>query len=295
MKKVKTNDGVKIYYKDWGTGRPIVFCHGWPLSSDAWDSQMLFFCEKGYRAIAHDRRGHGRSTQTWKNNTMDQFADDLNELITELDLENAILVGHSMGGGEVVRYLGRYGSHRISKVVLVGAVPPLLLRTEKNSIGIPLEVFDGLRDGVMENRSQFFKDFTLQFYGYNRFGSEASEGIQNAFWLQAMAGGIKSQYDCIRQFSETDFSDDLKRINVPVLWIHGDDDQIVPIDTTALAAAKLIQDVELKIYPHGSHGLPQIQVEKFNNDLLEFIESEQTYEKRSPKRPAERESRPSSH
>jgi non-heme chloroperoxidase len=271
MNTITTKEGVRIAYKDWGKGQPVVFSHGWPLSADAWDGQMAFLLEKGYRVIAHDRRGHGRSTQTWDNNTMDQFADDLAELIDQLDLKNVILVGHSTGGGEVTRYIGRHGTARVTKVVLLGAVPPLMLKTGKNPGGLPMEVFDGIRKGTFDNRSQFFKDLTIPFYGYNREGASISEGIRESFWLQGMRGGIKAQLDSIKAFSETDFTEDLKKFDVPTLILHGDDDQIVPIGASALLSAKLVPDAELKIYAGADHGLSQTHQDRFNADLLAFI------------------------
>lgn len=273
MSKFTTKAGVEIFYKDWGAGQPVVFSHGWPLSADAWDGQMAFLLEKGYRVIAHDRRGHGRSSQTYDNNTMDQFADDLAELITFLDLKDAILVGHSTGGGEVTRYIGRHGTARVAKAVLLGAVPPLMLKTDKNPGGLPLEVFDGIRKGTFDNRSQFFKDIVVPFYGYNRDGTKLSEGIRDSFWLQGMMGGIKAQLDSIKAFSETDFTEDLKKFDVPTLILHGDDDQIVPIGASALLSSKLVPNAELKIYPGADHGLSQTHQDKFNVDLLTFIQA----------------------
>ncbi len=271
MSKFTTKAGVEIFYKDWGVGQPVVFSHGWPLSADAWDGQMAFLLEKGYRVIAHDRRGHGRSSQTFDHNDMDGFADDLAELINALDLKDAILVGHSTGGGEVTRYVGRHGTSRVEKVVLLGAVPPLMLKTEKNPGGLPLEVFDGIRKGTFDNRAQFFKDIVVPFYGYNRPGATLSEGIRDSFWMQGMMGGIKAQLDSIKAFSETDFTEDLKKIDVPTLILHGDDDQIVPIGASALLSAKLVPNAELKIYPGADHGLSQTHQDKFNADLLAFI------------------------
>ena len=274
MKKtnfVTTKEGTEIFYKDWGKGQTVVFSHGWPLSADAWDGQMLFLLEKGYRVIAHDRRGHGRSTQTWERNTMDQYADDLSEVIEQLDLKDITLVGHSTGGGEVTRYIGRHGTKRVAKVLLLGAVPPLMLKTANNPGGLPLDVFDGIRRNTFDNRTQFFKDLTMAFYGYNRAGAEVSEGIRESFWRQGMQGGIKPIYDSIKQFSETDFTEDLKKIDVPTLIIHGDDDQIVPIGASAMMTAKLVKNSELKIYKGAPHGLAQTHQDKFNEDLLAFI------------------------
>ena len=271
MKTITTRQGTRIAYKDWGKGQPVVFSHGWPLSADAWDGQMAFLLEHGYRVIAHDRRGHGRSDQTADNNTMDQFADDLAELIEQLDLKDAILVGHSTGGGEVTRYIGRHGTARVAKAVLLGAVPPLMLKTDKNPGGLPMEVFDGIRKGTFDNRAQFFKDITIPFYGYNREGAKISEGIRDSFWLQGMMGGIKAQLDSIKAFSETDFTEDLKKFDVPTLILHGDDDQIVPIGASALLSAKLVPGAVLKIYEGADHGLSQTHQNRFNADLLDFI------------------------
>ena len=271
MSTITTEDGTQIFYRDFGSGQPVVFSHGWPLSADAWDAQMVFLGQHGYRVIAHDRRSHGRSTQTWDGNHMDQYADDLAELIEELNLKDAVLVGHSTGGGEVTRYLGRHGTKHVAKAVLVGAVPPLMLKTDANPGGLPIEVFDGIRKGTFDNRSQFYKDLTLPFYGYNRPGAQISEGARESFWLQGMLGGLKGQLDCIKQFSETDFTEDLKKIDVPTLIIHGDDDQIVPIGASAHQSVKLIPNATLKVYPGGSHGLTLTQQDQFNADLLAFI------------------------
>lgn len=273
MSTITTKDGTKIFYKDWGPrdGQPIVFSHGWPLSADAWDAQMLFFGLNGYRVIAHDRRGHGRSDQPWDGNNMDQYADDLAELIEKLDLGNAVLVGHSTGGGEVAHYIGRHGSRRVAKVVLVGAVPPLMLRTADNPEGTPIEVFDDIRAGVATNRAQFYYDLTIPFYGFNRDGAEVNEGFRESFRLQGLAGGIKGQYDCVHEFSEVDYTDDLKAIDKPTLIIHGDDDQLVPIKASAEKAARLVEGATLKVYEGGSHGLAQIDAERFNDDVLDFI------------------------
>ncbi len=277
MSKIKTKEGIKIFYKDWGIGQPIVFSHGWPLTADAWDGQMLFFLNKGFRVIAHDRRGHGRSTQTEFNNTMDQYADDLSELIEKLDLQEVILVGHSTGGGEVTRYVGRHGTDRLAKIVLLGAVPPLMLKTSSNPTGLSKDVFDGIRKGVADNRSQFYKDLVTPFYGYNRSGTKLSEGIRDSFWMQGMMGGIKGQYDSIREFSESNFTEDLKRFNVPTLIVHGDDDQIVPIGASAMMSSKLVKDAQLKVYKGACHGLAQTDQDKFNNDLLTFIQENNTW------------------
>lgn len=269
---ITTKDGTQIFYKDWGKGRPVVFSHGWPLTADAWDAQMVFLGERGHRVIAHDRRGHGRSSQPWDGNHMDQYADDLAELLDKLDIRDAVMVGHSTGGGEVARYIGRHGTRRVSKAVLLGAVPPLMLKTAANPGGLPLEVFDGIRAGVTADRSQFFQDLTLPFYGFNRPGAKASQGLRDSFWLQGMLGGHKGLLDCIKQFSETDFTEDLKKIDVPTLIAHGDDDQIVPIGASAMLSSKLVKGSTLKIYPGLSHGLAQTHAELFNADLLAFIQ-----------------------
>jgi len=271
MNTITVKDGAQIFFKDWGSGQPIVFSHGWPLSGDDWDAQMLYFGQQGYRVIAHDRRGHGRSTQTWDGNEMDTYADDLAALMDKLGLRDAVMVGHSTGGGEVTRYLGRHGTKRVAKAVLIGAVPPLMLKTAGNPGGLPIEVFDGIRTGVVSDRSQTYKDLTLPFYGYNRPGAKASEGVRERFWLQGMLGGIKPQYDCIKGFSETDFTEDLKRIDVPTLVMHGDDDQIVPIDASARMSAKLLPKATLNVYPGLSHGMCTTHAERINADLLAFI------------------------
>jgi non-heme chloroperoxidase len=266
-------DGTEIYYKDWGEGQPIVFSHGWPLTSDAWEDQMIYLAAHGYRCIAHDRRGHGRSSQPWTGNDMDTFADDLLALAEKLDLQNAIHIGHSTGGGEVVRYIGRHGTKRMAKAVLIGAVPPLMLRTAANPGGLPMETFDGIRAAVMADRSQFFKDLTLPFYGFNRPGAKVSEGVRDSFWMQGMMSGHKSAYDCIKAFSETDFTDDLKKIDVPTLIMHGDDDQIVPIGASALRSAKLVDGAVLKVYAGLSHGMCTVNKDLINADLLAFIQA----------------------
>jgi len=273
MKTITVKDGTKIFYKDWGSGQPITFSHGWPLTADDWDAQMLFFGSQGFRVIAHDRRGHGRSTQTWTGNEMNTYADDLAALFDELDLKNVVMVGHSTGGGEVARYLGRHGTQRVAKAVLIGAVPPLMLKTDKNPGGLPIDVFNGIRSGVLTDRSQFFKDLTMPFYGYNRPGAKISEGVREHFWFQGMLGGVKPHYDCIKAFSETDFTQDLKKIDVPVLIMHGDDDQIVPIGASAHMTAKLVQKPTLKVYSGYSHGMCTVNADQINKDLLEFIRS----------------------
>ena len=275
MGTITTTDGTEIFYKDWGSGQPIVFSHGWPLSSDDWDAQMLFFGQQGYRVIAHDRRGHGHSTQTWDGNDMDTYADDLAQLTKKLDLRDAIHVGHSTGGGEVARYIGRHGSKRVAKAVLIGAVPPIMLKTATNPGGLPIDVFDQIRAGVAANRAQFYKDLTLPFYGYNRPGAKVSEGIRERWWLQGMMGGVKSQYDCIKAFSETDFTEDLKKIDIPTLILHGDDDQIVPIADSSLLSSKLVKDSILKVYPGLPHGMCTTNPEQINADMLAFFRNEQ--------------------
>jgi non-heme chloroperoxidase len=270
---ITVKDGTQIYFKDWGSGQPIVFSHGWPLTADAWDPQMVFLGSQGFRCIAHDRRGHGRSTQPWNGNDMDTFADDLAALTEALDLRDAIHVGHSTGGGEVARYLGRHGTARVAKAVLIGAVPPLMLKTPANPGGLPIDVFDQLRAGVAADRSQFFKDLTLPFYGYNRPGAQVSQGVRDSFWLQGMMAGHKNALDCIKAFSETDFTEDLKKIDVPTLILHGDDDQIVPIGASALQSAKLIRNSTLKVYTGLPHGMCTVNADRINQDLLEFIKS----------------------
>ena len=271
MATVTTKDGTEIYYKDWGKGQPIVFSHGWPLTADDWDGQMLFFGQKGYRVIAHDRRGHGRSTQTSSGNDMDTYADDLAAVFEKLDLKDAILVGHSTGGGEVARYLGRHGTKRVSKAALISAITPLMLKTEKNPAGAPIEVFDGLRAALAANRPQFYKDITIPFYGFNRPGAKISEGIREHWWLQGMVGSIKAHYECIKVFSETDTTEDLKKIDIPVLVLHSKDDQIVPIAAAGPAAAKLLKKATLKVYEDFPHGMPATHADQVNADLLAFI------------------------
>lgn len=267
-----TSDGTGIFYKDHGTGQPILFSHGWPLSADAWDAQMVFFGKAGFRVIAHDRRSHGRSDQTWDGNHMDQYADDLAELIEALDLRDLILIGHSTGGGEVTHYIGRHGTARVAKVVLVGAVPPLMLKTDANPEGLPIEVFDGIRKGTYEDRSQFYKDLTIPFYGYNREGAKISEGVREEFWREGMQGGLKGQLDCIHEFSEVDYTGDLKKIDRPLLWIHGSDDQIVPIAASAHKGVKIAPQATLKVYEGSPHGLAQTEAERFNQDVLAFLQ-----------------------
>jgi non-heme chloroperoxidase len=273
MTFITTKDGTRIAYKDWGNGQPILFSHGWPLAGDAWDAQMLFFGQSGYRVIAHDRRGHGQSDHPWNGNNIDQYADDLAELIEQLDLTDLVLVGHSTGGGEVVRYIGRHGTKRVAKVVLVGAVPPLMLKTEANPEGTPIGAFDDIRTGTATNRSQFFKDLTIPFYGFNRPGAKVNEGLRQSFWLMGMQGGIKGEYDCIREFSEVDYNVDLAKIDKPTLVIHGDDDQIVPIAASGAKTAKIVKGAQLKVYEGGSHGLAQVDPNTFNADVLAFVRS----------------------
>ncbi len=271
MSTITVKDGTQIYYKDWGSGQPVVFSHGWPLTGDAWESQMVFLASRGYRCVAHDRRGHGRSSHPWNGNEMDTYADDLAELCKELDLKGATMVGHSTGGGEVARYIGRHGTDRVAKAVLVGAGTPLMLKTSANPIGLPMEVFDSIRAGVSADRSQFFRDLTTSFYGANRQGAKVSQGMRDAFWLQGMMGGLKNEIDCVKAFSETDFTGDLKKFNVPTLIIHGDDDQIVPIRASAMLSSKLVKNATLKVYPGGPHGLADTHKDQLNADLLAFL------------------------
>ena len=271
MPTITTKDGTEIFYKDWGKGQPIVFSHGWPLTADDWDGQMLYFGNLGYRVIAHDRRGHGRSGQTWDGNDMNTYADDLAELFEKLDLKDAIMVGHSTGGGEVARYLGRHGTKRVSKAALISAITPLMLKTEKNPTGTPREAFDGLRAALAANRPQFYKDITIPFYGYNRPGAKISEGIREHWWLQGMVGSVKAHYDCIGVFSETDTTEDLKKIDIPVLVLHSKDDQIVPIAAAGPMAAKLLKKATLKVYDDLPHGMPTTHADIINADLLAFF------------------------
>jgi non-heme chloroperoxidase len=273
MNTIPIDDGTEIYYKDWGEGQPIVFSHGWPLSADAWEDQMVFLASRGYRCVAHDRRGHGRSSQPWNGNEMDTYADDLAAVVKALDLKKAIHVGHSTGGGEVARYIGRHGTARVAKAVLIGAVTPLMLRTRDNPGGLPMEAFDQIRAGVIRDRSQFFKDLSGPFYGANRSGANVSQGLRDSFWLQGMMAGHKGVIDCIKAFSETDFTDDLKKFDVPTLILHGDDDQIVPIGASAMLASKLVKGATLKVYPGLPHGMCSTHKDQINADLLAFIKS----------------------
>jgi non-heme chloroperoxidase len=269
---IKTKDGTEIYYKDWGQGQPVVFAHGWPLSSDSWEAQMLHVANNGYRAIGHDRRGHGRSTQTWDGNDMDHYADDLAALIAQLDLKDVVLIGFSTGGGEITRYIGRHGTSRVAKAALVSAVPPLMVKTAANPGGLPIDVFDGIRAGSIKDRSQLYKDIASgPFFGYNRAGAKPSQGAIDAFWMQGMMGGHKNTFDSIKAFSETDFTEDLKKFDVPTLIIHGDDDQIVPIDAAGRASAKLVKGSVLKVYPGAPHGITETHKDQLNADLLAFI------------------------
>lgn len=273
MPTIKTQDGTQIYYKDWGTGQPVVFSHGWPLSADAWEDQMLFLAGRGYRCIAHDRRGHGHSDQPWNGNDMNTYADDLATLVEKLDLKNAIHVGHSTGGGEVARYIGRHGTQRVAKAVLISAVPPLMLKTPANPNGTPIEAFDQIRAAVLADRSQFWKDLSLLFYGFNRPGAKVSQGLRDSFWLQGMLAGHKAVYDCVKAFSETDMTEDLKKIDVPTLILHGDDDQIVPIADSALLSARLVKHATLKVIPGAPHGMVSTLKNQINEELLAFFKT----------------------
>jgi len=275
MDTIRVKDGTQIYYKDWGTGQPLFFHHGWPLSADDWDAQMMFFLARGYRVIAHDRRGHGRSTQTVNGNEMDTYAADVAELVEKLDLRNAIHIGHSTGGGEVARYVARYGKGRVAKAILISSVPPVMVKSPKNPGGTPIEVFDQIREGTANHRAQFYQDITLPFYGYNRPGAKISQGVRDNWWRQGMMGGVKAQYDCIKAFSETDFTEDLKKIDVPTLVMHGEDDQIVPFADSGPLSAKLLKHATTRFYPGFPHGMPTTHAEQINADLLEFVTGSQ--------------------
>ncbi|MET0907031.1 MAG: alpha/beta hydrolase [Tardiphaga sp.] len=272
MGTITTTDGTQIFYKDWGAGRPVVLSHGWPLNADAWDDQMWFLASRGLRCIAHDRRGHGRSSQPWTGNDLDTYADDLSALMEALDLRDAVMIGHSTGGGEVARYLGRYGTKRVAKAALVSAIPPLMLKTAANPGGLPIEVFDGIRAGLIADRSQYYQELAAPFYGANRPGSKVSQGVKDAFWMWSMQAGIAGAYQCIKAFSETDLTEDIKQIDIPTLVLHGDDDQIVPITDSALLSSKLIRKATLKVYPGAPHGLMATHRDQFNSDLLSFIQ-----------------------
>ncbi|HET6275953.1 MAG TPA: alpha/beta hydrolase [Candidatus Cybelea sp.] len=271
MAYLTVRDGTQLYYKDWGSGQPVVFSHGWPLSSDAWEDQMLFLAENGYRCIAHDRRGHGRSSQPWEGNDMDTYADDMAALVEHLDLRDAIHVGHSTGGGEVARYIGRHGTDHVSKAVLIGSVPPIMVKSTANPGGTPIEAFDQIRAAVQADRSQFFKELSAPFYGANRDGAKVSQGLRDSFWLQGMLAGIKACYDCVKAFSETDFTEDLKKMSVPTLFIHGDDDQIVPIADSSELSVKLVPNGRLEVYRGAPHGLCSTMKDRVNADLLAFF------------------------
>jgi non-heme chloroperoxidase len=273
MATITTRDGTEIFYKDWGSGQPVLFSHGWPLNADAWDDQAMLVANSGFRAIAHDRRAHGRSSQPWTGHELDTYADDLAQLINQLDLREVVLVGHSTGGGEVTRYVGRHGNDRVAKLLLLGAIPPLMLKTDANPLGTPIEAFDAIRAGVSGDRSQFYKDLSEPFYGANRPGNQVSQGMRDSFWLWSLQVALKGAYDCIKAFSETDLTEDLRRIEVPTLIVHGDDDQIVPIDASARQSVELVKDATLKVYPGAPHGLAQVAPTKdqFNTDLLDFL------------------------
>jgi non-heme chloroperoxidase len=274
MPSITTRDGAEIYYKDWGAGQPVVFSHGWPLSSDAFEDQMYFLARCGYRCVAHDRRGHGRSAQPLGGNDLDTYADDLAALVEALDLKDAIHVGHSTGGGEVARYIGKYGTSRVAKAVLISAIPPLMLKTEANPEGTPIEVFDQIRAAILADRSSFWKELSLAFYGFNRPGAKVSEGLRESFWLQGIMCGLPAAYECVKAFSETDLTEDLKKIDVPTLVLHGDDDQIVPIAASALLSSKLVRGATLKVYPGAPHGMCSTHKDEVNADLLAFIKGE---------------------
>jgi non-heme chloroperoxidase len=284
MAKLIVN-GAELYYKDWGNGQPVVFSHGWPLDADAFEDQMFFLANRGYRCIAHDRRGHGRSSQPWVGNDMDTYADDLAELINKLNLKDAILVGHSTGGGEVARYLGRHGTSRVSKVVLISAVPPLMLKTSANPSGLPMAAFDQLRAAVAADRSQFFKDLSMQFYGYNRVGAIVSDGVREEFWREGMMSSLPASYFCIKAFSETDLTEDLKKIDVPTLFLHGDDDQIVPIADSSMIASKIVKNATLKVYKGFPHGMCTTHKDQINTDLLAFFRGELKQREAMPMQP----------
>lgn len=273
MSKFTTRDGTELFYNDWGSGQPVVFSHGWPLSADAFEDQMFFLAQRGFRCIAHDRRGHGRSSQPWTGNDMDHYADDLAELVTHLDLDKAIHVGHSTGGGEVARYIGRHGTGRVAKAVLIGAVPPVMVKKDSNPGGTPLAAFDGIRANVLADRSQFWKDLSMPFYGYNRAGAKISDGVRESFWLQGMMAGMPASYFCVKAFSETDMTEDLKKFDVPTLVLHGDDDQIVPIADAGILTAKLVRNAELKVYQGAPHGMCTTLKDRVNEDLLAFAKA----------------------
>jgi len=273
MNRIATKDGTSIFYKDWGTGPTVVFSHGWPLSADAWDAQMLFLGQQGYRVVAHDRRGHGRSEQTWTGNEYDTFADDLAELLEKLDLKEVTLVGHSMGGGEVARYIGRHGNRRVKKAAIIGGIPPVMLKSDKNPGGLPMSVFDGLRAGLVADRSQFYMDVSMPFYGYNKPDAKVSQGVRDSYWRQGMQSSVVASYECIKAFSETDFTEDLKKIEVPTLIIHGDADQIVPIGDSAILSAKLVKHATLKVIPGAPHGLCTTHADQINAELLAFLKA----------------------